>query len=124
IERRDAVKSVLLLGLGFRPEVKEDIFSTTYLLKERLQQLSIETYLHDPYFSLAEMQEKGFQPADDIYAIKTEAVILATAHAAYEEIDWTRLAANGCRYVLDGRNMLSANGIRSAGLEYIGIGRA
>jgi nucleotide sugar dehydrogenase len=124
IDNRDAVKSVLLLGLGFRPEVKEDIFSTTYLLKERLQQLSIQTYLHDPYFSLVEMQQKGFQPVENIYAIKTEAVILVTAHAAYKEIDWNRLAANGCRYVLDGRNILSANSIRSTGLEYIGIGRS
>jgi nucleotide sugar dehydrogenase len=123
INKRGVVKSVLLLGLGFRPEVREDIFSTTYLLKERLQQLSIQTYLHDPCFSLVEMQHKGFQPVEDIYAIKTEAVILVTAHAIYKEIDWKRLAANGCRYVLDGRNMLSANSIRSTGLEYIGIGR-
>ena len=123
IARRDSVKSVLLLGLGFRPEVKEDIFSTTYLLEERLQQLSIQTYLNDPYFSLVEMQQKGFQPVEDIYAVKTEAVIVVTAHAAYKGINWKRLADNGCRYVLDGRNMLSADSIRSAGLEYIGIGR-
>ncbi len=123
IDKRDAIKSVLLLGLAFRPEVKEDLFSTTYLLKERLQELSIQTYLNDPYFSLVEMQQKGFQPVKDVYAIKTEAVILVTAHAAYKDIDWKRLAGNGCRYVLDGRNMLSADSIRSAGLEYIGIGR-
>lgn len=123
IENRDAVKAVLLLGLAFRPEVKEDLFSTTYLLKERLQELSIHTYVNDPYFSVIEMQQKGFQPVQDIYAIKTEAVILVTAHAAYQEIDWKRLAGNGCRYVLDGRNMLSVDSIRSAGLEYIGIGR-
>lgn len=114
---------VVLLGLGFRPEVKEDIFSTTFLLQKHLQDLDIPIGVHDPFYSPAEIRAKGLAPVEDLYSAEAEAIVLVTAHAAYRGIDWRRLAAKGCRVVLDGRNALPAAEIRAAGLEYIGIGR-
>ena len=44
------VKKALILGLGFRPEVKEDTFSTTYLLHERLKGKKFKSLSMIPIF--------------------------------------------------------------------------
>lgn len=114
-------KKALLLGLGFRPNVKEDALSTTYLLNEVLLKAGFKIYVHDVEFSEKEIKEKGFNPAD-IYENACEVVFLVTMHKEYEDIDFEKLAKSGIKYFVDGRNKISRDKVQEAGIEYIGIG--
>ncbi|MFM9004992.1 MAG: nucleotide sugar dehydrogenase, partial [Flavobacteriales bacterium] len=60
-------KSALILGLSFRPNIKEDTFSTSYLLRDALLKNNFEVQLHDTEFSKSELERKGFVAADDVY---------------------------------------------------------
>ena len=114
-------KKALLLGLGFRPNVKEDTLSTTYLLNDVLVKAGFEVYVHDVEFSEKEIKEKGFNPVN-IYENGCEVAFLVTMHKEYNSIDFGRLAKSGVKYFVDGRNKINRDKVVEASMEYIGIG--
>ena len=122
---RDKVKNkkALLLGLSFRPNVKEDALSTTYLLSEVLLRSGFEVIVHDVEFSPKEITERGFNAVADIYNSRAEVVFLITMHKEYGQLDFERLSANGVKYFIDGRNNIDSNKVEMAGIQYRGIGR-
>lgn len=123
VERFVAQKTALILGLSFRPNIKEDTFSTSYLLHDALKKAGYAAQLHDTEFSAAELEKKGFKPAADIYNTGAEAVFLVTMHKQYAQIDFSRLASSGVKVIVDGRNQLDKSKVESAGIRYFGIGR-
>lgn len=124
LEDRLELKKVLLLGLSFRPGVKEDTFSTAFLLRESLKRRGSSVFLHDPLYSPEELVQRGFIPSESPYEIGAEAVIVVTAHSQFRDLDFERLRQLGCRVFLDGRNEFDPAKVQSHGIEYIGIGRS
>jgi nucleotide sugar dehydrogenase len=113
-------RKTLILGLGFRPEVKEHAFSTAFLLRETLRLRGAEVLLHDPLYSDDEIRAHGFTPGKPQEA---EVLVLNTAHKPYIKLDFKKLARGGLAAVVDGRNLWNPTLVRAAGLYYSGIGR-
>ena len=122
---KDKVKNkrALLLGLSFRPNVKEDALSTTYLLSEVLLRYGFEVMVHDVEFSQEEITGRGFNAVPVIYDNNAEVVFLITMHKEYSQLDFDRLSANGVKYFIDGRNNIESDKVKKAGIQYTGIGR-
>lgn len=116
-------KKALILGLSFRPNIKEDTFSTSYLLRDALLKNNFEVCLHDTEFSGEEISRKGFTPAADVYSSACEVVFLVTMHKEYQQLDFARLYSSGVRVIMDGRNQLKKELVEHAGIRYLGIGR-
>jgi nucleotide sugar dehydrogenase len=116
-------KKALLLGLGFRPNVKEDALSTTYLLGEVLTRSGFEVLVHDVEYSREEIKAKGLNAPDDIYNSDAEVVFLVTMHKEYNQLDFEKLAVKGVKYFIDGRNSIDRSKVEATGIEYLGIGR-
>ena len=116
-------KKAMILGLSFRPNVKEDTFSTTYLVNEALKNAGFESSVHDTEFSADELSKKGFVPSGDMYSSGAEAVFLVTMHKQYKDIDFKKLADSGVKYFVDGRNAIDRKKVEAAGIEYFGIGK-
>ena len=118
------IKSALILGLGFRPDVKADICSPAYALKEALQKRGVGVWLHDPLYAAEELAAKGFtQNVATPYERGFDVVILNTAHQAFKSLDFSRLASLGCKLFVDGRNCCDAARVVSGGLAYRGVGK-
>ncbi len=115
-------KRALILGLGFRPNVKEDSLSTTYLLHEVLTKSGYQVLVHDTEYTLDEVRQKGFEPSADIYSSGAEVVFLVTMHREYHDLDLKRLSESGARYFVDGRNSIDKSRVLQSGMEYFGIG--
>ncbi|WP_276500486.1 nucleotide sugar dehydrogenase [Terrimonas pollutisoli] len=115
-------KKALILGLGFRPNVKEDALSTTYLLHETLIRDGFEVWVHDTEFSPEEIKAKGLDAAVDIYSNNTEVVFLVTMHKEYGEINFVQLSKSGTKFFVDGRNAVDRKEVEVAGILYFGIG--
>jgi len=113
---------VLILGLGFRPEVKEDINSPAYLVNKALLGKGAHVSLYDPLYSKDEILKKGFTPADLCTNDHIDAVILVTYHKAFSNIDWNTLKKRGVTVFVDGRNSFHRDSIEKYGIYYIGIG--
>ncbi len=116
-------KRVLVLGLAFRPQVKEPAFSPAFLVREALAKRDASIFLHDHHFTSGEIGDHGFQPGQLDDAKGWDALVLVTGHRRYRDLDFSALVATGLKVVVDGRNLWNPEAIRDTGLVYIGIGR-
>jgi len=115
-----AGKTVVILGLSYRPDVKEAAFSSAFPLSKELAARGARALVHDPHFTAEEIRDLGLEPAADL-PIDADALIVQAWHEAYRDLDFA--AFRGCKAVLDGRNALSREKIEALGMRYLGIGR-
>ena len=116
-------RRVLIMGLGFRPQVKDHICSPAFLIKEALARRGSSVTLHDPLYSASEVRAHGFIPGEWTDEPAPEVLIGTTAHSRYKELDFSDLAARGVRAVLDGCGCWDPGSVRRHGIFYLGIGR-
>jgi nucleotide sugar dehydrogenase len=114
-------ENVHIMGLGFRPGVKVDIFSPTYALRDELQRLGARVTLEDPYYTNEELRDAGFEPGSTGMA---RVVVLSTAHKEFADPDFAAWRKAGVEVVLDGRNFWNQHEAEAAGVLYFGIGRS
>lgn len=115
-----AGRSVLILGVSFRPGVKEPAHSPALALARLLEAAGATVLAHDPLFTAAELAALGLtaRPLDPPPAV--DAIILQTAHPAYRALDYAAFA--GLAVVLDGRAALDPAVVRAAGVAYLAVG--
>ena len=116
-------RETLILGLGFRPQVKEHFCSPAFLLQTELQRRGASVKLHDDLYTPDELWAFGFRAGGLNGDRVADIIILNTAHAAYKDLDFAALAARGLKAVVDGRNLWEPQEVRRHGLIYLGIGR-
>ncbi|MEO6294984.1 MAG: nucleotide sugar dehydrogenase [Candidatus Limnocylindria bacterium] len=114
-------QSVLVLGIAYRGDVKEDAFSSAFRLRDELLAAGARVFAHDPYFDAEHLRGLGFEP----YELGTDepirVAVLQAAHAAYLELDPASLS--GLELFVDGRNAVEKAPYERAGVGYVGIGR-
>jgi nucleotide sugar dehydrogenase len=113
--------TVLVLGLAYRPNVKEAANSSALLLAKALREGGARVLVHDPLFSAEEIRSFGLEPAASLPPERIDALVVQAWHDAYRDLDLRSFS--GCRAVLDGRNALDRKTVEAAGMRYIGIGR-
>jgi UDPglucose 6-dehydrogenase len=123
-----AGKRVALLGLAFKPDTDDMREASSLVLAARLQGEGAQVSAYDPVAAEAaknlldgvEFCGSAMDALDG-----ADAVVLVTEWPEFAELDWAAAAARMSRSLLiDGRNFLDPNLLRSAGFEYEGIGRA
>jgi nucleotide sugar dehydrogenase len=112
---------VLVLGIAYRGDVREDAFSSAFRLRDELLAAGARVYAHDPYFDADHLRRLGFEPYDLDAPEPIRVAILQAAHAAYLELDPARLP--GLELFVDGRNAVDRAPWEAAGVGYVGIGR-
>ncbi len=115
-----AGRTVIVLGLAYRPDVKEAAYSSTLGLVRALESRRADVRVHDPLFSAAEIAALGLTPQGEFPA-PCDAVVVQALHRQYRELGMGAFA--GCGVVLDGRNALPREEIERLGVRYVGIGR-
>lgn len=116
-----AGRRVLILGIAYRPGVKEHAFSPAFTLRDALREAGARVLAHDPLYTEAELRDLEFEPARLAPPPEVDAVVLQTAHDAFLTLDERTFPR--CRVVLDGRNVLERHVVEAAGARYLGVGR-
>lgn len=98
-----AEKKVALLGISYRPGVKETAFSGSLDLLKLLREEKAEVYASDPLYSREEILELGFKVLSENTDI--DIMILHTAHLEFKDFDFAKYST--LKYVLDGRNFIN-----------------
>jgi len=120
-------RRVALLGLAFKPDTDDMREASSLVLAARLQGEGAEVVAYDPVASEAargllegvELRGSALEALDG-----ADAAVLVTEWGEFAELDWAEAAGRMARPLLvDGRNFLDPEGMRSAGFEYEGIGR-
>src|SRR3712207_3391466 len=121
-------KRIALLGLAFKPNTDDMREASSLVLAGRLQGEGAEVVAFDP---IAMEEAKHLMPhgvdfaSDELSAVReADAVVLVTEWDQFRALDWSEIAgAMRGDVVVDGRNALEADTVRSAGLRYEGVGR-
>ncbi len=112
---------VLVLGIAYRADVREDAFSSAFRLRDELLASGARVYGHDPYFDADHLRASGFEPWSFEAPTEVQAAVVQAGHEAYRTMDPG--AIPGLRLLVDGRNALDAAPFEAAGVAYVGIGR-
>jgi UDPglucose 6-dehydrogenase len=120
-------KRVALLGLAFKPNTDDMREATSLVLTARLSAAGAQVSAYDP---IAEEEARRLMPgidfADDaLGAVRgADAVVLVTEWDEFKRMDLRAVKdAMAGDVLIDGRNALDPEAVRSAGLVYEGIGR-
>jgi nucleotide sugar dehydrogenase len=119
-EKEKAIKKtkVAVLGLAYKANVGDDRESPSYeIIKELTRRGAIvETY--DPFIP-AKSTLKSLDAALDF----ADAVVIATNHKVFKELNPEKLEEKGIYVVVDGRNCLDKKAFSGSKVLYRGIGR-
>jgi UDP-N-acetyl-D-mannosaminuronate dehydrogenase len=115
-----AHKSVLILGVAYRGNVRETAFSSAKLLQQALIRHRAAVYVDDPLFTGSELRKLGYTPLGSGQKREVSAIILQSNHQTYHALDFNHF--ENCQVVLDGRQALSKEKIESLGMHYVVIG--
>jgi UDPglucose 6-dehydrogenase len=120
-------KRVALLGLAFKPDTDDMRGASSLVLAARLQGESAGVVAFDP---IAATVAAPLMPGVEMAATAmdafegADAAVLVTEWPEFAELDWAEVAKRmNTPLVVDGRNFLDGDALRSAGLTYDSIGR-
>jgi UDP-N-acetyl-D-glucosamine dehydrogenase len=114
-------QAVLVLGIAYRADVREDAFSSAFRLRDELVAAGATVYAHDPYFDDDHLRRLGFEAYHLDDPVPVRVAVLQAAHDAYRALDPSRLP--GLELFVDGRNAVDRAAFERAGVGYVGIGR-
>ena len=117
-----AGRTILILGLAYRANVKESYRSAALLLAEALSEAGASVLVNDPLFSHQEIAAHRLTPTSLDPPPPVAAIVLQAYHDQYRALDFSTFSE--CRLVLDGRNVLSPVVVGTTNMRYLGIGRA
>ena len=119
-----AHSKVLILGVTYKPDVKDIQLSPVEDILKKLSELKVEIKIYDPYFK-----------SDTVFGIKTEndfvdaingidAILLTTAHKEFHDFEPTFVTPRmRTPIVIDARGVLDPDTSEKAGLIFRGLGR-
>lgn len=113
-------QSILILGIAYRGNVREDAFSSAKLLRQAFAARRATVYVDDPLYTSTELEALGYLPLPPERRHEIAAIIVQSAHDPYKAFDFRPFS--GCRVVLDGRRALSREEVEARGMRYMCIG--
>ncbi|MGQ0607229.1 MAG: nucleotide sugar dehydrogenase [Chloroflexota bacterium] len=114
-------QNVLILGVAYRGDVKEDAFSSAFRLRDELLAAGARVYGHDPYYDADHLRSIGLEPYDLDHPEPIRVAVLQAAHEVYRSMAPGTLP--GLELFVDGRNAIDREPYERAGIGYVGIGR-
>jgi len=118
---------VVVLGVSYRPNVKETRFSPSVDLIGILKKRGARVVAFDPLFNASEMESMGVasEPTLRKAMEKADCAILAVAHDEFKKMDTIELAAHMSKkgLIVDCTGVMNPSSVEKAGLIYRGVGR-
>jgi len=118
---------VVVLGVSYRPNVKEIRFSPSLELIGILKKRGARVIAFDPLFNATELESLGIvsEPTLRKAVEKADCVILTIAHDEFKKMDTIELAAHMSKkgLIVDCTGLLDPAGVEKSGLVYRGVGR-
>lgn len=126
---KDAKKSIskskiLILGISYKPNVKDFQLSPAEKIVEKLLQLDAKIKIYDPYFKSTRIFNIKTENNLTEAISDTDAIIIVTAHKEFLDIKPTFYASKmKTPIVIDSRGIIETDSAKKAGLIFRGLGR-
>jgi len=119
-----ANSNVLVLGISYKPDIKDIQITPAQIIIEKLRRLQTNVLIYDPYFKSTEVF--GLQTESNLVEAleKSDALILVTAHKEFHDLDPTFLKSKmKTPIVVDSKCIIDQQASKNEGLVYRGLGR-
>jgi len=116
--------SILVLGVSYKPDVKDIQLSPVEKIVNLLREKGANILIYDPYFKNSEIF--GIKTQDDFIQNleKCDGLIIATAHKDFHNLEPVFLKSKMKNpVVIDSKNIIDQHLAKKTGLIYRGIGR-
>lgn len=110
--------TVAVLGLAYKANVDDIRESPSFKIIKHLEKQHVNVISFDPY-----VVEKSSEKTLEDTLAKADAIIVATNHDVFVNMDVKLLKSNSIRVVIDGKNCLDKDKIEKLKIPYYGIGR-
>src|SRR5262249_2642320 len=121
-------KHVGLLGLSFKPHTSSVACSSSLMLAKELVTNGVEVRAYDPVaLDEARMQLNTVRYCDSAYSAAEggDALVVGTGWPEVRSLDFSKIKRALRRpLIVDTKNLLDSERMRSLGFEYVGVGRA
>lgn len=120
-----ADSTVVILGVSYKPNVKDIQLSPAEKIIARLQQLKARVKVYDPYYKSVELFNLKTENDLSMAISQADAVVVVTAHDEFQDLDPSFLASKmrNPPIVVDSRGIIDDRASRKAGIIFNGIGR-
>jgi nucleotide sugar dehydrogenase len=118
VERSIKGSTIAVLGLSYKPNIDDCRESPSFHIIKILESKGATVRTFDPY-----VQGRSTHGTLENALEGVHAVLVATAHKEFLGLDYSRLAAQGVKVIVDGRNALNPGEVTNAGIVYRGIGK-
>ena len=107
-----------VLGISYKANVDDTRESPTFKILALLGEHGVKYDTHDPHI----LKGSTIKTLPALLK-KVDALIIATDHKEFKEIDPRIFKQNGIKVIIDGKNCLDKDAIKKLGIIYKGIGR-
>ncbi|MCW3976157.1 MAG: hypothetical protein NWE86_07960, partial [Candidatus Bathyarchaeota archaeon] len=118
---------VTILGISYRPDIKEVRFSPSLELIKILKRRGCRTTVYDPMFSHSEIAKMGFKTETTLKRTfeKSDCVVIAVAHKEFKTLNPQEIAMHSSMpcVIVDGAHLFNSENVEKLGMIYRGIGR-
>jgi nucleotide sugar dehydrogenase len=115
---------VAVLGVSYKPDVKDIQLAPAEAIVRRLNQLQSIVKIYDPYFKSTEVFSHKTENTISDAITDADAAIIVTAHSEFYGIAPSLFASKmKTPVIVDARGILDVHAARKAGLVFRGIGR-
>lgn len=116
--------TITLLGVSYKPNVKDIQLSPAEAIIKRLDQLQAKIKIYDPYFKGTTVFSHTTEINLDDALTNSDAVVIVTAHNEFRTIEPSFFAAKmKTPVVIDSRGIIDIHAAKKAALVFRGIGR-
>ncbi len=118
IQKSISGTTVAVLGLSYKSNIDDCRESPSFDIIKLLEEKGAIVKTYDPF-----VPHRSSESSLETALVGTEALIVATGHSVFRELNSQSLNNAGVRVVVDGRNCLDKDAYEAATLVYRGIGK-
>jgi nucleotide sugar dehydrogenase len=114
---------ILILGVSYKPNVKDIQLSPAQYIIEKFQNLGANVHIYDPNFSSTEVFGiKVEENLDDILP-KMDAAIIVTGHDEFKKIEISSFTKMKTPVLIDTRGIIEPQSVKQHNIIFRGLGR-
>ena len=115
--------SVLILGISYKPDVKDIQLSPAEIIINKLNALGATIKIYDPYYKGSQIFGISVEKNMEDVLPEVDASIIITAHKEFREVNPKIFTKMKTSILIDSRGIIDTSSAKVAGLVFRGLGR-
>ena len=114
---------ILILGISYKPDVKDIQLTPAEHIIEKLQKLGVNVHIYHPYYPSDQIFGINVEENLDVIISKVDAAIIVTAHKEFKKITISIFNQMKSPILIDTRGIIDPTEAQQAKLIFRGLGR-